>query len=115
MNFYNRNEKAGRLRHECTFLTPTETQDTNGDPVKSWVEGSAVRCSLEYKTAGSDEKAEGARIHPFTMVLVTLRYDSTITEKMRIKFDGKEHNIITIAPDSHRRFMQIECVQDKPE
>lgn len=112
---YNRNEKAGRLRHQCTFLTTQASRDTNGDEVITWNEGGAVWCSLEYKTAGSDEKQEGARIHPFTRVFVTIRHDATINEKMRIKFDGNEHNITTIALDSHRRFMTIECVQDKPE
>jgi len=103
------------MRHECTFLTPTPTRDASGDEVLSWAEGSNVWCHLDYKLTGSDENDQGARIHAFTKVIVTLRYDSTITEKMRIKFDGKEHNIITIAPDPHRQFMQIDCVQDKPE
>lgn len=112
---FNRNEKAGRLRHQCTFLTPSISRDANGDEVLSWSEGSAIWCNLNYTLSGSDEREIGARIHPISRVLVTLRYDSTITEKMRIKFDGNEHNILAIAPDAHRKFMQIECEQDKPE
>lgn len=109
----NKGNNIGRMRHTLRFLTPSVVIDANGSESITWSEGSDVWCNLEYKESGSDETTAGARIMPTTTVLATLRYDSTINEKMRVKADGDEWNIKSVLYDSWRSYMTLELELQK--
>jgi len=109
----NKKNVIGQMRHTLRFLTPTVTKDANGSESITWVEGSDVWCNLEYKESGSDEDIFGSRISATTNVLATLRYNSAINEKMRVKADGDEWNIKSVLYDDWRQFMRLELELQK--
>lgn len=108
----NKTDNIGALRNRAYFQTASTGKDANGAEVETWADGSEFWCNIEYKISGSGEDQIGRRIQPFTKAIVTMRYDSSVDEKMRVVLDGKEYNIVTIAPDLHRCYMQIEAVRD---
>lgn len=104
----------GAMRHEMQLLTPVTSVDSSGAEVITWNSSNSIWCQIEYLKSGSDENNVGQRIHAFTNILIRLRYDSTVTTKMRVNADGFEWNIKSILPDHRREFMTLECEQDKP-
>ena len=93
----------GTLRHRITIEQYSATRDpVSGAEIESWstyladVPASVVSVSgKEYLSASAEQAGIQAR--------VTVRYDSGITAKMRIVWDGKTYQIKDIFPDPSAR------------
>ncbi len=109
---YSKTERIGRMRHQVYFLTPTPARGDFGEQTSTWALGSAVFADVEYKEAGSSEEERASRKQPFTQIRVTMRYSATVTERMRLKVDGSEFDIISVLPDAKRQYMVIEAEKD---
>ena len=100
---------AGELRHVLKFMTaPTDT-DAMGQPVAEWPESFTQR--------GSVEDLKGKRlyaamqVHAEITTEVKTRYNSSITDGMRIKHGTRTLEIIGIPadPDGKRRYLVCTC------
>jgi SPP1 family predicted phage head-tail adaptor len=93
----------GSLRHRITLEQYTATRDpVSGAEIESWatyladVPASVVSVSgKEYLSASAEQAGIQAR--------VTVRYDSGITSKMRLVWDGKTYQIKDVFPDPTAR------------
>lgn len=109
--------KAGRLRHRVTIQQSTQSRGVNGEVIDSWGTYAADVPAEVYPLSGKEYIAAGAQRGQVT-AKVTVRYDSGITELMRLTFDGVTYAIHAVLPDpSARRHMTLmvsEGVTDGP-
>lgn len=99
--------KIGELDRRILFQNPVETKQTNGEVLVSWT-------SHGYRWAKVDpvianELSENERLTVYGKATFTVRYDSSLNEKMRIYYDGKIYNIQGYLEVGRRQFMTIEC------
>ncbi len=100
--------RAGNLRHNVKFEQPTETRDAFGAVVDTWgtVPGlSSVPAS--FRSLRGDELFKAQTINNEARAEFRIRYQAgltdQITEDMRIVFDGKTYQILSILPDMTAR------------
>lgn len=96
----------------CQIETPTESQDSAGQPIPSWAAVSgmtALACAVAVPGAG--QKAEIKRpdgtivIADFIITLAS--YRPTITEKMRAVVGGVTYDIVGVDFDSHQTMTRL--------
>jgi head-tail adaptor len=104
-------ERIGRMRHRVQFVTQTTYVDNIGGEVHTWATGDAVWGHVELRAPGSEDDVLGDRITNVTNGIVTVRYNSAIEPKNRMLFDGSEWEILSILPDTHKTYMQMEVVK----
>jgi hypothetical protein len=87
------------LPDTCNLLTVTRSVDAGGGFVESWGTASAnVACRLD-KMSGSEQLAGGALL-PFTGWMLSLPYDTTITEAYRVEHGGYTYAVESVNNDS---------------
>jgi len=86
--------KAGTLRNLITIQTPTETFDTAGELVQSWAD--YVSVWAEIVPLVGREYWSARQVNAETTGKLRIRYFSSITPKMRIKFNSRYFNILGI-------------------
>lgn len=89
--------RARKLRNNITIQTPTETRDAYGDPVKTWATY-AVRAAEILPVSGR-EYFTAQQVYSEQVTRFKLRHDNTtkaITTKMRIFYDSRYFNIISV-------------------
>lgn len=85
---------ARMLRTPCEFQSETPADDgAGGRTTLSWaaVSGAPTRCHYDQK--GGAEVWRNDRLNAEVVVRIVTRYNSGITEKMRVSIGGKVHNI----------------------
>lgn len=109
--------KAGSLRHRITIQSRTLTQGVNGEPVETWGTYLADHPAQVTPLSGKEFIAAGAQRGQVS-ARVTVRYDSGITELMRLTFEGVTYSIHAVLPDPtfrrHMNLMVAEGVSDGP-
>lgn len=83
--------RAGRLRHLVIIQEPTETNDTQGQAVKTWGTFATVHAAVEPLTGREYFAAQ--QINAETSTKITIRYLAGITQKMRVSYDSRLYNI----------------------
>ena len=100
--------RAGQLRHRVIIQTPTETQDAQGQPVKSW--GTFATVHANVLPLKGREYFNAQQINAETTTKFVIRYLAGITEKMRISYDSKLYNIQGIVNVGERdRIIELMC------
>lgn len=103
--------RAGRLRHRVRWEYPIETQDANGDiVVTGWKTYALLPANVE-PISGREFFQHQVELSRITH-RVSLRFNSTITEKYRGVHEGKVMLVVAILPVKGRRHeMEILCEQ----
>lgn len=96
------------MRERVTVQAVTETKSSTGFPAESWATYATRWAGVEYKS-GSEAESAGAKTAETTAVF-TLRYDSSITQKHRISYNGGYWDIRAILYDALRNYMHLSCV-----
>ena len=110
-NRNNKTERIGRMRHRVQFVTQTTYLDDIGGEVHTWATGDAVWGHVENSFVGSEDDVIADRITNVISARATVRYNSGISPKNRMLFDGAEWEILSILPDTHKSYMQLEVVK----
>lgn len=105
--------RAGKLRYRITIQSFTETVDEYGVPTLDWSDVATVRAELIQQSTSEFIRAQGAVEDE--LVIFRTRYVASITNAMRVMFDGSPHDIREIAPDPMRRHMELRTVSRRPE
>ena len=92
--------RAGAMRENLVFMQYAETQSLSGAVIKSWVDRYTCRASIKRSTPvfdkdGVEAKEEYSGINLYFIVRMT----PVINEKMRIKYDGYQYEILLIEPN----------------
>lgn len=100
-----------QLRHRVTIQTYTETQDTFGEPDKTWSTYATRWARIEPVTGREyySVKAINATISH----KMTIRNTSGLTPKMRIVYGSRTFQIVSVANIGERdRFMELMCYEN---
>lgn len=103
---------AGRLNKRVTIEQATESQDSFGEPDKTWATYATRWCSIEYDAGREFFGAESTRTE--RRALIRLHYDTVaaaITAKMRGTLDSTVFEFLSVATvGERRREIQIQAV-----
>lgn len=97
--------QAGRLDRRITIQTLTETQDSEGHPVKSWSALDTVWAQALPVRGG--EQFLNAQKYAESEMRFQIRYRTDVTVKHRIVYDGKNYDILAVLEIGRRRGLNI--------
>lgn len=98
---------VGSMRYRCNFETPTQTQDTFGQPVVTW-SNYVVSEPCQFLPVGGSEPMRGRQLEEKARAVFRVRYRTGYTQSMRILFNGEYYGILRIDMiDGLRRYMEI--------
>lgn len=89
--------RAGRIRHKVTFQRATVTQNTLGEPVRTWSTLATVWASLE--PTGGKEKYAAMQVQGEVISLIICRYQSALSDLAindRITHGSKVYDIKSV-------------------
>lgn len=92
---------ASKMDQRITFLNPPGGVNENGYPIKVWTEHITVWASLKTLKGRSFYAAAGTNLENNRMF--EIRYRANVDDKMRIKWRGVEHEIISLEDDDGQR------------
>ena len=104
--------KAGLLNEVIEIYRPVITESPYGDTETTWQLHYATRAGVIYN-AGSRITENQEIFYPTNRTFIVRHY-VPVTEPMRIKFDGKYYQIISINPNKvyHNKEIYTELVNE---
>jgi SPP1 family predicted phage head-tail adaptor len=100
-----------RLDREITIEQYSATLDDFGGEVLTWTTLAARWASVEWPAAHSGEGQEAQQQTATESIDITIRYEAapTVEPKMRVFFDSKYYDIITVQKVGRQRFIVMRC------
>lgn len=81
------------LPDTCNILSKSSTPDGEGGMVDTWgTIGTAIACRLDVKMGR--EQVTGGAIQPYIKTMLSLPYDTTITEAHRVEHGGLTYAVV---------------------
>ncbi len=100
--------RSGKLNNKIIIESKTETIDSVGDSIETWATFATVWA--EVKTQSGREFQSAREQHSELTHIVTLRYLSGATSKMRVNNGGDYYNILSVFdPSTRKREMKLYC------
>lgn len=99
--------QAGLLKERVIFEQEKITRDQFGGQTKKWETVVETRARIQFKT-GDQILENREEIHTVTNI-VTIRYRSGITRKMRIVWGGEKYRILSIDRNRSEQSLLIKC------
>lgn len=100
--------RAGKLKHRISIEQKSETIDSVGDAVNTWTTFKTVWA--EVLSQSGKEFFAAREQHSELTHLITIRYLSGVTPKMRINHGGSFYNILAaFDPRKDRQELKIYC------
>jgi len=90
-----------RLPHRIQLVTLAETKDADFNIVKTWQAGPVIHARVQQTAAG--EALQNQRELAKTVINVTVRYRTGITDDMRLIYNGDTYEIDGVVDKSGRR------------
>lgn len=102
--------RAGKLRHKIAIQQITVTQDANGDTTKTWA---TVKSPWANVIPVSGREYFDAKQHTSEIShIFELRYDPSITPKMRAVYDSRYFDIEAVINEGERdRQTTLMCLE----
>jgi len=85
--------QAGKLRHRVQVQTYSETQDTYGEPDRTWTTATTVWASIE--PLSGQELLAAQQLAAEASHRVIVRYNSSIAPTSRLKFGTRVFDIVS--------------------
>ncbi len=105
--FRPRNLRLGSMRHRVTIQAPTESVDSNGQPVVTWT-NYALNEPASVNPKGGNEYMRGRQLEANDITWFVIRWRSDITTLMRLVYNGLNYGITSIdAVEGGRRYLEI--------
>jgi SPP1 family predicted phage head-tail adaptor len=99
---------AGNLKHRIIIQQRTNTQDASGQPLETWSTFATVWANIT-PLIGRDYLAARQLVDEVDHD-VTIRYRSGVLPKMRISYDGRTFEIISVInKDEGDAWMYLKC------
>lgn len=101
---------SSELKYKVTIQEYTATRDDYNDVIETWTNYKTTFAAVQYVSGG--ENVENSQVVANVKVKFKIRYDSGITEKMKVVYNGNDYNIRYIEV-KNRLVMFLHC--DKME
>lgn len=86
--------RAGLLTERITLLDLEHVKNTYGEDKSYWVDGETLRARVQFRSGSRGE--ENAEVWNPTMVTFLLRVHTPVTDKMRIKWQGRQYHVVSV-------------------
>ncbi len=98
--------RAGELRHKVTIQNYTTSPNAVSEPVKTWADYATVWASIE--PIRGKEFWDSQQVNAEITGKIKLRYLSGITSKMRVKYETRIFEILSVInPGEKNRELQL--------
>lgn len=91
---------AGKLDRRITILRCVESKGSSGEILRDWTE--LASAWARRVPQGAAEKLLGRELVSESSVLWSIRWRDDVTSEMRIKFDGRQHQILGVYEGQER-------------
>lgn len=108
---WNTKEILGRMNQRIVIQSVTETRSTSGAVTETWATFATVWAGVKFQSGSENQLIE--RQTAKTTIQFTIRYRTDINEKMRISFDSKIYDILSIDPEPEKQFIFITAENNK--
>ena len=100
--------QAGDLDRKIEITKPVEVKSSTGALTKTWESNFFAWAKVEDVTASSGKEVitEEGMIH-YDENFFTIRYNSNVTTKMKVLFEGGEYNILHTQEIGRRKYLII--------
>lgn len=101
-------EKIGRLDRRVVIATETQGRDALGGETLTWT--TLLTCWAKKEESGGSENYEADKNTAISKTVWTIRYNTTsktINEKMLLRYDSKDYDIISIEQFGRNRFLRL--------
>jgi SPP1 family predicted phage head-tail adaptor len=88
---------SARMDRRITFQEVTETQSATGFSTKAWADYVTVWAQVTYKSG--KEYFEADKVNAEVVKLFRVRHRSDLTNKMRIVYESRNYDILSIDSD----------------
>ena len=92
--------QSGRLRHRITIQSATESQDTYGEPIKTWSTFLTTWASVE--PIKGKEFWESQQVNAQVTHKIIMRHRDGLNPKMRVSWDDRTFEIKAIMNEFER-------------
>ncbi|EOA55588.1 hypothetical protein HMPREF1214_03711 [Bacteroides sp. HPS0048] len=99
--------QAGLLTEIISFLRSETVRDTLGGTSEKWIEVLKKRACVRFKS-GVRREVNSEILNSFS-ITITIRYCKDINEKMRIEYENRKYNILSINRDRKQQSTVIEA------
>lgn len=83
------------LPDTCHILSPTNTADGMGGATTAWgTAGTSISCRLDV--VQGREQLTGGAIQPYTSYMLSLPYDTTVTQDYRVSHSGTTYAVKSV-------------------
>ncbi len=96
---------AGTLDRRITLMRETVSYNSLGEPVEAYEDFSEVWARVRFDSVGEQFTDDAIRAKKF--VGFVIRYRTDITEKDRIRFDGKQYRIVGVTELGRRKGLEL--------
>lgn len=86
--------KIGKLRHRITIQEYTVSQDSYGAGIESWADRATAYASVS--PISGKELYTAQQLHAEVTTKITMRYMDGITPKMRVFFNSRSFEILSV-------------------
>lgn len=86
------------LPDTCNILSVTEASDGAGGVTQTWGTASAsVACRVDYQSGM--ESIHGGAVQPYSRHILTVPYDTTVTEQNKVEHGGNTYHVTSVDQD----------------
>lgn len=102
--------EIGELRHKITFQKLTTTTNENGFEVEAWENYKTIWAAVS--NLYGKEYFEAAAVQKENTVKFTIRYFKALDTSMRMLFQGRQYNIISIDNIKYKnKYIEIKALE----
>jgi SPP1 family predicted phage head-tail adaptor len=111
---YRKNERVGRLDERVTLQGVSESTNTYGERVETWITLAEVWARLDYNISKSREVEEGGQESAQQSINFTVRRRTDVNEITRVLHSGRIYDIEAIAQSNDGQYTVIKTKLVKP-
>lgn len=97
----------GKMDRRIILEAPTHAPDSFGQAVESWAEVGRPWARVDYKAG--DEQVQANELVAVQRVEFTIRYDRTVTPRLRVRYQDQVYNIDAVAEIGRRLGTKLTC------
>lgn len=99
----------GAMDEEITIQSYTESRDASGQQVLTWATYATLLARVQWPEVGLKETYSADQQTAFRRLVIWVRYDSAIDEKMRIVYRSQYLDIIGKRVEGRDRYTVLTC------
>lgn len=104
--------KIGKLRHRITLQEYTSSRDSFGAEVETWSDTATVWASIE--PLSGREYFAAQQVNAEISTKITLRYRSSVKPTMRVLYEGRVYEILSVINAGERNRELILICKEVP-